>query len=334
VSARLSAIGFRLLVLVAVWLLGTSTLSLAQDAGSDPAAPPVAPATADAEGEEGEPLVVPDVRGMPYVFAKGVLEDEGFAWKVEGKVEGFAVNLVATQSPKPGTQVVDTGAPTAVLTLARNPGQPEEGLPQNESPYPGTTLELVSGDAPETSSGADAPEEQDDAEDTGEAGGTQEAEEKEPAGDEPAATTGPDTTEQPASAAAAGDASADDTDVEVNADADVDAEAEIATRPPAFHVPGAPEEPLDEMPLPRRANLLGAWLADIDAFTPRARDHFTYQHAWIVTGATFGWWRGEEALRILIDVDQDLQKRFGVGAQFEAEARDALEEVLRKSRPQ
>ena len=333
-SARLSAIGFRLLVLVAVWLLGTSTLSLAQDAGSDPASPPVAPATADVEGEEGEPLVVPDVRGMPYVFAKGVLEDEGFAWKVEGKVEGFAVNLVATQSPKAGTQVVDTGAPTAVLTLARNPGQPEEGLPQNESPYPGTKLELVSGDAPETSSGTDATDQQDGAEDTGEAGGTQEGEGEEPAGEEPAATTETDSTEQPASTTAAGDASADDADVEVNVDADVDVEAEIATRPPAFHVPGAPEEPLDEMPLPRRARLLGAWLVDIDAFTPRARDHFTYQHAWIVTGATFGWWRGEEALRILIDVDQGLQKRFGVGAQFEAEARSALEEVLRKSRAQ
>src|SRR5262249_22170500 len=55
-------------------------------------------------------VVVPDVTGQPYVFAKGALEDAGFAWHVaNGK--GFAANTVASQSPAPGTRLVDTGAP-------------------------------------------------------------------------------------------------------------------------------------------------------------------------------------------------------------------------------
>jgi hypothetical protein len=55
-------------------------------------AEPVAPV------ETAQPLLVPDVRGLPLVFAKGVLEDAGFAWKIDGKVKGYAVNLVAGQN--------------------------------------------------------------------------------------------------------------------------------------------------------------------------------------------------------------------------------------------
>jgi hypothetical protein len=65
--------------------------------------------------------------------------------------------------------------------------------------------------------------------------------------------------------------------------------------------------------------------------TPAALDHFAYQHAWIVTGATFGWWRGAEALRTLVATDQRLVQRFGVGSEYESEARAALDEVLQKS---
>ena len=37
---------------------------------------------------------IPDVRGKPYVFAKGILQDAGFAWRVEGDVQGYAPNSV------------------------------------------------------------------------------------------------------------------------------------------------------------------------------------------------------------------------------------------------
>ncbi len=63
-----------------------------------------------------------------------VLEDGGFGWKVRGSVGGFPANVVVSQSPKPGTHVIDTGAPTITLVLARGRGA-ELGEPQNRSPY-------------------------------------------------------------------------------------------------------------------------------------------------------------------------------------------------------
>ena len=72
------------------------------------------------------------MRRQAYVFAKGTLGDAGFAWKVEGAVQGFASNTVAAQTPAPGTRVVDTGAPTIVLpTLAR--GGKQSGIPESAS---------------------------------------------------------------------------------------------------------------------------------------------------------------------------------------------------------
>ena len=49
------------------------------------------------------PLVVPDVRKLAFVFAKGELEDAGFAWTVAGSVHGYAANTVVSQTPAPGT---------------------------------------------------------------------------------------------------------------------------------------------------------------------------------------------------------------------------------------
>ncbi len=88
-------------------------------------------------------VVVPDVRGHAYVFAKGILEDAGFAWRVVGPVEGYATNLVASATPAPGTQLVDTGAPTIALTLERNARYPESGSPENAAPFPGTPVRLA-----------------------------------------------------------------------------------------------------------------------------------------------------------------------------------------------
>jgi hypothetical protein len=330
VTARFSVIAIRLVVLVGVWLLGTSTLSLAQENAVDPSvigeqAAEVQPAAE----EEILPLVVPDVRGLPYVFAKGILDDAGFAWKVSGDVDGFATNVVATQSAKPGTKVVDNGAPTLVLTLETNPAYEEIGLPSDESPYAGTKLVLVSGASPKPAEVEDEPV-SDDLTEATEAGDEPYAEtDTESAAAEPGETT----ETEPATETTEPEPAAETTDVDVTLDADVAVEADNSTaRPPAFVVAGAPKEPLDEIPLPRRATQLGSWLKNVKKLTPASVDHFAYQHAWVLTGASFGWWHGAEALRTLIQVDQELERKFGGGDQYEAEARTALREVLRKSK--
>jgi hypothetical protein len=103
-------------------------------------------------------------------------------------------------------------------------------------------------------------------------------------------------------------------------------------RPPAFHVPGAPKEPLDEIALPVRARRLEAWLTSRRALDRANLRHWLYQHAWIVSGARFGWWQGAAALRILIRVDRRVESRWGVGYRSEALARRALAEVESKGR--
>jgi hypothetical protein len=116
--------------------LTTATLTFATP-NQDPE-PPTETAAA-----EQPTLVVPDVEGQPYVFAKTTLVDDEFAWRVEGEVQGFAANLVARQRPAAGVQIVDTGNPTIVLELARNASYEEHGLPENGSPYPGTEVILA-----------------------------------------------------------------------------------------------------------------------------------------------------------------------------------------------
>jgi hypothetical protein len=105
---------------------------------STPAAPAAAPAAA-----APEPLVVPDVRKQAYVFAKGTLEQDGFAWRLTGSVPGFAANVVVAQSPAPGSRVIPDGAPVVVLQLSRNAAYKQEGMPENASPYAGKPARLV-----------------------------------------------------------------------------------------------------------------------------------------------------------------------------------------------
>jgi hypothetical protein len=103
-------------------------------------------------------------------------------------------------------------------------------------------------------------------------------------------------------------------------------------RPPAFHVPGARKEPLDEITLPARARRLEAWLTPSRALTTANLRHWLYQHAWIVTGAKFGWWHGAEALRILIRVDGRIESQWGIGYRSEAVARRALAAVAARAK--
>ncbi|MCC6223546.1 MAG: PASTA domain-containing protein [Thermoleophilia bacterium] len=324
----------RLAFLIVVWLLGTATLTLAQDAEAPAETPPAAPPEpATTETLETGPLLVPDVRGLPYVFAKGVLEDAGFAWKVKGKVEGYATNLVKEQSVKPGTQVVDTGAPTIVLELEANPEYDERGVPQAASPYAGSELVPVSGGEAEGTE--TAPRRDDEAsEERGETGTEAESasEGTEPAQAEesPAAEGGDEGQAAPETIDAEQASAASPAASEPAAEP---AKSERQRRPRAFVAPGAPREPRDEIPLPQRARNLERRIAAAAGPSDALAEHFLYQHAWVVTGARFGWWRGAEALRVLIRVDEEVQRRFGWSGSSEAEARAALAEVRRLSTP-
>ena len=127
----------RVALIVVVLGLGTATLTLAANSTA-PATPPavVAPAAP-------QELVVPDVRRQAYVFAKGSLEQGGFAWRVDGAVPGYAANIVVAQTPAPGARVVADGNPIVVLRLERNGAYEQDGTPENAAPYPGKPARLV-----------------------------------------------------------------------------------------------------------------------------------------------------------------------------------------------
>ncbi len=105
-----------------------------------------------------------------------------------------------------------------------------------------------------------------------------------------------------------------------------------AARPPAFIVPGARTEPLDEIPLTQRAQNLGAWLAKHPKSTNANVKYWLYQHQWIVTGAKLGWSHGAEALQTLIAVDKHAESQWGFGAKSEAAAAAALSYVEARSK--
>lgn len=284
VTGRLPRVG----VIVCAICLVTGTLAFAANSTlSTPAAPAAAPVAAKLE-----PLVVPDVRKQAYVFAKGSLEQDGFAWRVEGSVPGFAANVVVAQSPAPGTRVIADGAPIIVLRLSRNGSYEQEGVPENVSPYAGKPARLVGSAQPKRKTAQTA-------------AATPAAK---PAKTAPKVQATPKA-KAPATAkpAAAG------------------------TRKPAFKVAGAPAEPLDEIVLSARAKQLAAWVEKHPNRTAANVDHWLYQHTWIVTGASFGWAEGAAALRTLIAVDNRVQKLWGIGAESEQVARQTLAKVQERS---
>jgi PASTA domain-containing protein len=278
---RLATLLPRAVIVAVVWVLGTAAFTLAADNTIVGSSKPNASATPAAQPE----LIVPSVSGQAYVFAKGILEDAGFAWHVAGSVHGYSSNRVVTQSPAAGTRVVDTGAPTITLRLVQGPYD-QLGQPADNSPYSGTAIRLA-----------------------GLASVTTPAVKPKAA---PKAKPAAKPTAKPA------------------AKPTVKPKAKLAARPPAFTVKGAPKEPLDEMPLTERAQRLEEWLASKPK-TPANVQHWLYQHAWIVTGARFGWWHGADALETLIRVDQHVEREWGIGAKSEAVARAALAQVSRRS---
>jgi hypothetical protein len=88
-------------------------------------------------------LVVPDVTKSAFVFAKTALTDDGFGWRVVGRIGGYSSSLVVAQSPAPGTRVLDTGAPRVLVRLRSNPNYPPVGQPQNTPPFRDTKLKLA-----------------------------------------------------------------------------------------------------------------------------------------------------------------------------------------------
>ena len=127
----------RVALIVVALGLGTATLTLAANSTSPATSPAVTAAP------KPQALVVPDVRRQAYVFAKGSLEQRGFAWRVEGAIPGYAANVVVAQTPEPGAKVIADGSPIVVLRLERNGAYAQEGTPENESPYPGKPARLV-----------------------------------------------------------------------------------------------------------------------------------------------------------------------------------------------
>jgi hypothetical protein len=262
-------------------------------AAQQTAATPAPQATATTTATQPQVLVVPDVHGQAFVFAKGMIQDAGFAWHVTGPVGGYAVDTVASQRPTAGTRVIDTGAPVLTLTLSRDPHFKEHGQPENDSPYPATALRL----APISSE----------------------------------LTPLPTTPIRTPSAAPTVVKPAAKPVVRPVAKPNVKATLAARARPPAFVVKGAPKEPLDEIPLTVRAMNLSIWLATHREPTNANVRYWLYQHAWIVTGAEFGWWHGAAALRTLIVVDKRVEAQWGIGGASEATARKALETVQARS---
>jgi len=130
----------RLLALTVVWLFATAALTFAA-AHRMGAGPAVVPTTRAAAAAPQRVLVVPDLRRQAFVFSKGTLTDAGFSFRNEGSVKGFASNTVVSQSPAPGTRVLDTGAPLVTLHLARSGSQ--LGLPEDVSSVTPTAVKLA-----------------------------------------------------------------------------------------------------------------------------------------------------------------------------------------------
>jgi hypothetical protein len=288
----------RIIVIVLVFVLATATLTFAASRQATHAASVTTPPKKRAV------LTVPSVTGQVYVFAKGVLEDAGFAWRVGAGAKGYAGYRVVAQTPIAGTRVFDTGSPTIVLRLERDAHYATAGhAADSGSPYPGTAVELVgsvSRVVPATPAPVAKP-----------AAKPKAAPKKKVAAPKKKAVAAKPAAKKPVVAKKA---------------------AAPVRRTPDFVVAGAAKEPLDEMPLTQRAELLRTWVASHPEASSANVQHWLYQHSWIVAGAKFGWWHGAEALQTLIAVDRQVERQWSMGAKSEADAQAALDYVRSHSR--
>src|SRR4051794_9975702 len=301
-SLRFPALLPRVAVIAAVALGTTATLTYAAGEGISTSTPPTTEAPV-----VRSIIVVPDVRNQAFVFAKGALEDAGFAWKVTGAVHGYSSNTVVAQTPLPGTKLFDTGAPLVGLSLARNTKYPEVGAADDRAPYASSAVDPVNGPAFPA------------------------APKKAPATTTPSATTPAATTPTTTATATTTTTATTSTTARATAAAPA-ASAAAPSRTPDFVVPGAKKEPADEIPLTLRATQLDAWLTKHPRLTNANAKYWLYQHSWIVTGARLGWWHGADALRTLIAVDKRAQSMWGMGAKSQAAAAAALGYVEAKAK--
>jgi hypothetical protein len=271
VSAGIATTATRVVAVAAGILLASATITLAASSGKKSQTQPQAAVA------KPRVLVVPDVRRQVFVFAKGILEENGFGWQVKGSVHGFAANRVTVQSPRPGARVVDTGSPKITLQLRHSGKYAQIGNPQDVSPYGASLIR----------------------------------------------TPGAEATKARAAAAKA------------KAAARARAKRAAATakrlRTPAFIVAGAPREPRQGPSLPDRARRLAAWVDAHPKPSEAATQHWFSEHAWIVTGAKFGWWGGAQALSRLVKIDQRAERSWRVGSSNRELAQQALREVQAKT---
>lgn len=322
-------------------LLAGGTLTLAADRApvDRPTLVPVAPGPAT--------LTVPDVTAQAYVFAKGILQDHGFAWHVGGAVQGYAANTVSLQRPAPGTVVLDNGAPTITLTLARNPQYIEKGTPDNDAPYAGTAIQLPA-TAPTRPRTAVQPKLEPVPVPVGPAvtvpvtspatsptttpiitpATPTTTPVTTPAGTP--ATTSPGTTSPPVTPTQVPTTpppAVSPAPVTTPATTPSAPSSSTGPRAPDFTVPGAPKEPSRSLSLPDRVDALRTWVEGHPEPSAANLNHWLYEHAFIVAGARFGWWHGTEALEALIAVDRRAEALWGVGSQSRQTAEKALAEV-------
>jgi PASTA domain len=318
VAARLTSLLPRVVALTAILVLASATISFAAENSLLTPAPQPEPA------EVAQALVtVPDVRGQAYVFAKGTLEERGFAWRVTGSVQGYSANTVVNQTPAPGTRVVDTGLPTILLGLARNGKYAQEGTPEDASPYRGTEIKLPV--RPKAKAKPVARKSKPKAKPAAKPKAKAKTKPRARPAAKPKARRAAKPKAKPAAKPKAKPKAKP-------APRPKEKPKAKRTRPAAFTVAGAPKEPQHEIALTERARRLEAWIRAHPKKTSSNVRHWLYQHEWIVTGAKFGWWRGAEALEILIRADEQAQRRWGIGAKSEAAARRALAAVRAKTR--
>jgi hypothetical protein len=294
-------------------------------------------------------IVVPDVRAQTFVVAKSALESAGLAWTVVGGVKGYHANVVVAQTPRPGTRLIDTGAPLIRLRLKKAGTQ--VGAPQQHSAVAGTQVEVrgapssgvAAAATPETMTTTPAPTTTAKAPAATTTATTPVAKPRTthtPAKAAPAKTTPPKTT-KPATpvrrtkttARPAHRTKAPRPHVTIAARkpaapvaaASTTEKLPFSNRPPAFLLPGnANRERAGELPLPVRADKLMRFVHAHKKPTNAAVKHWLVQHAWIAAGARFGWWHGADALQTLIATDRLVEAQWGIGYRSEAVARAAL----------
>ena len=293
-AARLATLAPRLIALVVIWLLAAASWTLAAGGPQDSETATTAPAA----GEPAKPevLVVPDVKRQAYVFAKGILQDAGFAWRVKGAVKGYAANTVATQSPAAGhAGRRQRRAPGRRHPASRSTEYAERGVPENESPYEGTPVVLMSDWHAEQPPGRDRSRAAGDHDRSGPRPRPHRPRRPRPQRPPPPLRRPPPSRSR----------------------------APTAPRTSSFRARRASPSTRCRSRSARRSSS-AAWPRSRRGPGEKFVGHWLYQHAWIVTGAGFGWRNGDDALRTLVQVDRSLYVRFGFGAKSEQVARRML----------